>query len=57
VALQAAAERHGYDVAGARDLIARVQALADDPDGRDHPSDLKTVEELWRITTTTTSDP
>lgn len=50
VALQAAAERHGYSPEQARDLVSRARALADDPDGPDGPGDLDTLEELWRIT-------
>lgn len=50
VALQAAAERHGYRPAAARDLVARVQAIADEPDGPDARSDRLLVEELWRVT-------
>jgi hypothetical protein len=50
VALRAAAERHGYPPEAARALVARVRALAEAPEGPDTPEDLKTTEELWRIT-------
>jgi hypothetical protein len=52
LALRAAAERHGLDSLQANQLVERLQALADDPDGPDEPVDIKIVEELWRITRT-----
>lgn len=48
--LELAARRAGLDPAAARDLLARAERAAADPDGDAQPTDLTDLEELWRIT-------
>jgi hypothetical protein len=48
--LQLAARRAGRTSAQAAAWVAGLQALVDDPQGPDDPSDLERMEELWKVT-------
>ncbi len=48
--LQLAAQRAGMSREHAEAWVADIQALEDSPQGPNHPSDLKRMEELWKVT-------